>query len=51
MDLIKKWTEKHSELLQFYSTEKLTERERNLLRTQMKDYLEMIQDLEQWNKN
>ena len=49
MNLIDKIQKKHTEVLDFYSSEKLTERERNLLRTEMAFLLELKSDAEALN--
>ena len=49
MNLIDKIQKKHDEVLDFYSSEKLTERERNLLRTEMAFLLELKSDVEALN--
>jgi len=49
MNLIDKIQKKHAEVLDFYSSEKLTERERNLLRTEMAFLLELKSDAEALN--
>ena len=49
MNLIDKIQKKHAEVLDFYSSEKLTERERNLLRTEMAFLLELKSDVEALN--
>ena len=49
MNLIDKIQKKHTEVLDFYTSEKLTERERNLLRTEMAFLLELKGDVEALN--
>lgn len=42
---IEKLQKKHSETLEFYSSEKLTEREQNLLRSEMSFLIEITSEL------